>query len=108
VAKWIFRAKAFPWALLIEAGLIARGRWRSMPERERRQLVMLARRSRGWPGNLSAAERTELWRLMVRLNVRDLAGEIVALRSATKSTRKLRAAQAARLARLAQHARRGH
>ncbi len=108
MAKLILRVKAFPWTLLVEAGLIARGRWRSMPERERRQLVLLARRSRGWPGNLSAGERAELWRLLVRLDVRDLAGEIVALRGATRRTRKLRAAQAARVARIAQHARRGH
>lgn len=107
MVKLILRVKAFPWALLVEAGLIARGRWRSMPERERRQLIVLAQRSRGWPGNLSAGERAEVWRLLVRLNVRDLAGEIVALRSATRSTRKLRAAQAARVARIARQARRG-
>ncbi len=101
------RVKAIPWAVLFEAGVIVRGRWRSLPQRERTQLVLLARRSRGWPGNLSAGERAELRRLLVRLDMRDLAAELVALRRAATKSRKARAAEGSRMIRLSRLARPG-
>jgi hypothetical protein len=103
VYKQLIRVKAFPWALLLEASLIVHGRWRSLPKRERAQLVLLARRSHGWPGNLSPRERAELRRLIGRLDTRELAGELAALRAVSKSgavrSARTRAIQLARLAR---------
>jgi hypothetical protein len=99
MSKQLRRLRAIPWAILLEAGLVVRGRWRALPQRERAELVELARRSRGWPGNLSPKERAELRRLIVRIDARGLAGELVALRRATRK---------ARTRRLAGLGRRGH
>ena len=107
MSKQLSRLKAIPWAILLEAGLVVRGRWRSLPQRERAQLIGLARRSHGWPGNLSPKERAELRRLMVRLDARGLAGEIVALRRAMRKTGTGRGGATARASRLAVLARRG-
>ena len=90
MSKQLVRVKAFPWAVLFEASLIVRGRWRALPQRERTQLVVLARRSRGWPGNLTPKERAELRRLILRLDTRGIAGELIALRRATRKAARVR------------------
>lgn len=105
MSKLILRAKAFPWMLLVEAGLLVRGRWRSLPQRERDQLVLLARRSHGWPGNLTPRERAELRRLMLRLDTRSLPGELAALRRAAGKSGNGTGARAMRVFSLT---RRGH
>jgi hypothetical protein len=107
MSKQLSRLKAIPWAILLEAGLVVRGRWRSLPQRERAQLIGLARRSRGRPGNLSPKERAELRRLITRLDARGLAGEIAALRRATRKTGKGRRGATAHASRLVVLARRG-
>ena len=107
MSKLILRAKAFPWALLLEAALILRGRWRSLPQRERAQLVVLVRRSHGWPGNLTPKERAELRRLIMRLDTRSLAGELVALQRAARKAGKGGAIRNARAIRVVGLARRG-
>jgi hypothetical protein len=81
------RVKTLPWALLLEGGLVVRGRWRSLPEQDRAQLLDLARRSRGWPRNLSPSERSELSRLLGRLDLQGLARELVWLQRAGRKGR---------------------
>jgi hypothetical protein len=77
--KRLSRITGLSWPLLIEMGLLARGRWRSLSRRDRAHLARLLRRSRGWPGNLSRLERAELWALFIRMDLRTLAGEVVGL-----------------------------
>jgi len=90
MAKRLIRLKAFPWAVLFEAGLIVRGRWRALSKRDRAQLVDLARRSHGWPGNLTPKERAELRRLILRIDIRGTAGELIALRRAARKAGRAR------------------
>jgi hypothetical protein len=82
------RLKAFPWAILVEGTLIVGGRWRSLPARERAQIVVLARRSRGWPGNLSPKERAELRKLISRLDAKGLVRELALLQRAARKSAK--------------------
>jgi len=72
------RMTGISWPVLVELGLLARGRWRALSRRDRARLAVLLRRSRGWPGNLSVLERAELWALIVRMDLRTLAGDATA------------------------------
>jgi hypothetical protein len=101
------RLKTLPWALLLEGGLVVRGRWRSLSERDREAVLGLARRSRGWPGNLSASERSELGRLLVSLDLQDLARELVWLQRAGRKGRSVWERRHLWMARMSYMARRG-
>jgi hypothetical protein len=76
------RVKAFPWLGVVEVGLVLRGRWHSLSERDRTRLTTLARRSRGWPGNLSAKERAEVARLLGKIDSKGITRELAWLRKA--------------------------
>jgi hypothetical protein len=65
------RIKAIPWALLAEAAMLAHGRWTRLTPGERAHLLAVVRKSRGRPGNLTAADKRELRRLAAKL---DFAG----------------------------------
>jgi hypothetical protein len=65
------RVKAIPWALLAEAAMLAHRRWSRLTPGERAHLIAVVRKSRGHPGNLTAADKRELRRLASKL---DLAG----------------------------------
>ena len=68
-----------PWALLLQAGLLVTRRWRSLSEKDRRRLAALARESGGRLGSLSGKQRRELGRLAGKLDLKGLAGELIAL-----------------------------
>ncbi|MDE3069990.1 MAG: hypothetical protein KGJ43_04610 [Acidobacteriota bacterium] len=70
------RLTGVPWPVLLEAGLVIRGRWRSLSRRDRARLRALLRRSRGKPANLSPKERAELRALLLGLDPRALAAEL--------------------------------
>jgi hypothetical protein len=102
------RLKTLPWALLLEGGLVVRGRWRSLPEHDRAQLLGLARRSHGWPGNLSPSERSELARLLGGLDLQGLARELVWLQRAGRTGRSMWERRRTWTGRMSDFARRGH
>lgn len=63
------RVRAVPWLLAAQAALELHQHWQKLSDRERTRLRHLLRDSRGWPGNLSAAERRELIRLVGKLDL---------------------------------------
>ena len=65
----VSRLKAIPWAMALQAGLVAREHWRKLTEKERSRLLELLGKARGRPGNLTAREREELKRLARKLDV---------------------------------------
>jgi hypothetical protein len=70
-------------ATAAKVGWAARRQWRAIPQNRRQRLEALLRQSGGWPANLSAAERRELWTLVQELNL----GEVLrqgATRSASR------------------------
>ncbi len=73
------RVRALPWALLAQAVVLIGRRWRSLSQRDRARLSRLVRDSQGWPGKLSGKERAELRKLIGKLDLQGLAGEVAGL-----------------------------
>ena len=61
--------KAVPWMLVLEAAMIMRAHWVRLDDRDRRELTRIVRKSHGLPNHLTAAERSELLRLVRRLDL---------------------------------------
>ncbi len=73
------RAKAVPWAMLLQGGVIVGKRWAALSAKERARLAQLVRDSRGRWGNLSARERLELRKLARKLDVKGMRRELLPL-----------------------------
>jgi hypothetical protein len=82
------RVKALPWAVLLQGGALAGKRWRTLSAKDRRRITDLIRRSRGVPGNLSVRERTELKRLIGKLDVKAAGRDLLSLLSARRKRRR--------------------
>jgi hypothetical protein len=68
--------KKLPWPA-IAGGLIAVGkRWRALSEKERARLLALARESGLRPDRLSPKQRKELRRLLAKLDLRGMSGDL--------------------------------
>lgn len=74
------RLRPIPWILLFDAAMIARDRWGRLSSRERSQLAAILRKSRGRPGNLTAAERRHFMRLAGKLDLVGVIREVGPLR----------------------------
>ncbi len=75
--KLLNTARAIPMARLLAAAqvvMLARRHWRRLEPPERRRLVALVRRAGAHRGQLSAAERSELARLIAKADPRMFAG----------------------------------
>jgi hypothetical protein len=59
--------KAIPWALLLEVAMLFRDRWMQLNPHDRAELSEIVRKSKGRPGNLTAAERQRLGVLVRKL-----------------------------------------
>jgi hypothetical protein len=71
------RARAIAWPLLLNAGLVVGRRLAEVPAQDRARIVVLIRRSHGWPGNLAAKERTELRKLLLKLDLMGMGRELL-------------------------------
>jgi hypothetical protein len=71
------RIRALPWAVLLRAGALIGERWTSLSENERARIRRLVSASRGRPGNLSAKERTELRKLIGKLDLGGVGRDLV-------------------------------
>jgi hypothetical protein len=89
------RAKAVPWAALLQAVFVVRRHWQSLSEKDRARLAGLARDSGGRWGNLSAKERAELRKLAVKLDVKGLGRELTGLRRSGRARCRCRRRHAA-------------
>jgi hypothetical protein len=89
------RLRALPWGLLLQVVVLVGRRWRALSGKDRARLARLTRDSRGWVGNLNSSERAELRKLVGRLELRGLAGDVLALvRRGRGRRRRLRRARA--------------
>ncbi len=73
------RLRALPWVALLQAAMAIGKRWRSLSQKDRARLGRLVRDSRGRVGNLSVKERLELRKLVRKLDLKGLAGELTSL-----------------------------
>ncbi len=68
--------KALPWPA-IAGGLVAVGkRWRALSEKERGRLLALLRESGLRPDRLNPKQRKELRRLLAKLDLRGMGGDL--------------------------------
>jgi hypothetical protein len=74
------RTKSLPWAAALQAGIVLRGRWKRLSEKDRARLVRLVRGSRGRLSNLSGKERAELGRLVGKADLKGIGRDLLALR----------------------------
>ncbi len=81
------RARAVPWATLLQGGLIVGKRWVALSAKERARLAELVRESRGRIGNLSVKERLELRKLARKLDIKGMSRELLPLVRGKRSPR---------------------
>ena len=73
------RAKALPWALMLQAGFVVGNRLSKLTSSERERLLKLVRESGGRLSSLTEKERKELSRIAAKLDVRGMSGELLPL-----------------------------
>ncbi|WP_445149817.1 hypothetical protein [Baekduia sp. Peel2402] len=61
--------KAVPWMLLLESAMVLRAHWGRLDDHDRRALNQIVRKSHGNPTNLTKNDRSELLRIMGRLDL---------------------------------------
>ncbi len=87
--------RVLPWGLMAQVVVLVGRRWRALSGKDRARLARLIRDSQGRVSNLNSRERAELRKLIGRLELRGLAGELVALVRRGRSRRcRLRRARA--------------
>ena len=73
------RAKALPWALMLQAGFVVGNRLSRLTSSERERLLKLLRDSGGRLSSLTEKERKELSKIAAKLDVRGMSGELLPL-----------------------------
>jgi hypothetical protein len=71
------RVRALPWATVLRAAFVVGRRVGALSGRDRARLGELLKKSRGWPGRLGERERTELRRLLAKLDLRGMGREML-------------------------------
>jgi hypothetical protein len=84
------RAKAVPWLMLLQVGVVVGRRWTGISEKDRARLTELVRESRGRIGNLSSREQRELRKLAGRLDLKGMGRELTPVVLAGLKRRKRR------------------
>jgi hypothetical protein len=64
---------------MLQAVIVLGRRWTALSKKDRERLTRLVRESRGRLGNLSARERSELRRLVGKLDVKRLSRDLLPL-----------------------------
>src|ERR1017187_3421635 len=73
------RAKALPWAILLQAGFVVGKRLGNLSSSERERLMGLVRESGGRLSSLTEKERKELRKLAGKLDLRGMGSELMPL-----------------------------
>lgn len=84
------RAKALPWAALLQAVVVIGRHWRGLSEKDRARLTGLVRDSGGQLHNLSSKERAELRKLAGKLDLKGIGRELARLARGGRVRRKRR------------------
>jgi hypothetical protein len=88
------RLKELPWMAVLQGVVLVGRRWRSLSAKDRARLGRLVRDSQGRVGNLSRKERAELRKLVGKLDIRGLAGDLASLARGRGRRRRGRRARA--------------
>jgi hypothetical protein len=86
------KAKAFPWAAILQGVVVVGRRWRGLSAKERERLKTLLAESGGRINTLSSRERRELRKLAGKLDLKGMGKELMALRAVRGRRRRRRGA----------------
>ncbi|HST54501.1 MAG TPA: hypothetical protein VLJ42_01240 [Solirubrobacteraceae bacterium] len=84
------RVKTLPWAVLLQAGVLANERWRKLSKRDRARVSQLVRESHGRPHGLNAKQRAELRGLLGKLELKSIGRDLLPLARAARKRGKRR------------------
>jgi hypothetical protein len=79
---------AVPWLAVARGAMIVSKRWNSLSGKERVRLAELVRESRGRTGNLSVKQRLELRKLVGKLDLKGMIGELASVWRGGRGRRK--------------------
>jgi hypothetical protein len=72
--------KVVPWMLLIEAAMVLRTHWSLLDEKDRGELSRIVKKSHGNPRNVTKRERSELARIVRRLDLITASRKLMPMR----------------------------
>jgi hypothetical protein len=81
------RVRALPWVAIAQFLVAVGRRWRALSQKDRARLRSLLRDSGGRPGNLSDKQRSELRKLVGKLELKGIGGELLALKRGGRGRR---------------------
>jgi hypothetical protein len=74
------KAKALPWAAVLQGAIVVGRRWKGLSAKDRERLKQLLAESGGRVSSLSAKQRKELRKLAGKLDLKGMGRELIALR----------------------------
>jgi hypothetical protein len=86
------KAKAFPWAAILQAVVVVGRRWRGLSPKDRERVKALLAESGGRLNTLSSKQRRELRKLAGKLDLKGMGKELMALRAVRGRRRRRRGA----------------
>lgn len=84
----IDKAKALPWAALLQGVVVVGRRWKGLSAQDRERLKELLAESGGRLHTLSGKQRKELRKLAGKLDLKGMARELAALRGGRRGWRR--------------------
>ena len=86
----ISRVRAMPWVMVFELAVTLRRHWKRLEPTERAELAELIRKSQGRPGNLDAAERMRVRRLVAKMEPGQIARSVMPIGRRAMKGRRIR------------------
>jgi hypothetical protein len=80
--------KAVPWLLLLEAAMVMRTHWGRLDDNDRRELSRIVMKSHGNPRNVTSQERSELARILRRLDLITAGRKLMPLHGGLRKSRR--------------------
>ncbi len=77
----VSKAKAIPWAALLQAVVVIGRRWRALSAKDRERIKQLLAESGGRVNRLSGKQRRELRKLAGKLDLKGMGKDLIALRA---------------------------
>ncbi len=80
--------KAVPWMLVLQSAMILREHWGRLDDKDRHELNRIVRKSGGRPNNLTKSERSELVRIVRRLDLMTAGRKLLPFHGGVRRSRR--------------------
>jgi hypothetical protein len=80
--------KAIPWLLVLEGAMVLRSHWGLLDPKDRRELSRIVMKSHGNPMSLTKAERSELMRIVRRLDLITAGRKLMPMHGGLRKSRR--------------------